>query len=156
MEICVKWRNKLATFLNFHPSESSEGEFAAFIAYAIAFPDSFVALIDTYNVVQSGLPNFCSVSLALDELKYRAIGIRIDSGDLAYLSKIINETFINVATHLKLPWFAELSIIASNDLNEEIIYSLREQKHKVNTFAIGTHLVTCQKQPALGGVYKVN
>ena len=94
--------------------------------------------------------------MALDKLGYRAIGIRVDSGDLAYQSIVAHRCFQKIAEHYQLKWFNELSIIVSNDINEETIISLNEQKHKINAFGIGTHLVTCQKQPALGCVYKVN
>lgn len=71
--------------------------------------------------------NFCAVSLALNDLGYRTIGIRIDSGDLAYLSQIAREAFAKIAAKFDLPWFAELTIVASNDINEETILSLNEQ-----------------------------
>lgn len=104
---------------------------------------------------RSGIINFCAVSLALNELGYRAIGIRIDSGDLAYQSIVAHNYFCKVAKAYKLDWFKTLVIVVSNDINEETIISLNEQKHKINAFGIGTHLVTCQRQPALGCVYKV-
>lgn len=107
------------------------------------------------NTFRSGLLNFCSVSLALNELGYKAIGIRIDSGDLAYLSNIARDFFTQISRKYNLPWFKDLTIMASNDINEETILSLNEQDHKINCFGIGTHLVTCQRQPVLGCVYKL-
>ncbi|XP_058817919.1 nicotinate phosphoribosyltransferase isoform X1 [Topomyia yanbarensis] len=104
---------------------------------------------------RSGLLNFCAVALALNDQGYRAVGIRIDSGDLAYLSCLSRETFERIAECFKLPWFSKLTIVASNDINEETILSLNEQGHKIDCFGIGTHLVTCQRQPALGCVYKM-
>ncbi|XP_058449747.1 nicotinate phosphoribosyltransferase isoform X2 [Malaya genurostris] len=104
---------------------------------------------------RSGLLNFCAVALALNDQGYRAIGIRIDSGDLAYLSCLSRETFERIAECFKLTWFSKLTIVASNDINEETILSLNEQGHKIDCFGIGTHLVTCQRQPALGCVYKM-
>ncbi|XP_074593120.1 nicotinate phosphoribosyltransferase isoform X2 [Brevipalpus obovatus] len=155
VSITLKWSSKISNSLGIPLHESNEGELAAFISYALAFPESFVALVDTYDVIRSGLINFCAVAFALDEAGYRPVGIRIDSGDLAYLSKKARRTFDQIANHFKASWFAEMSIIASNDLNEDIIYSLNEQNHSITAFAIGTHLVTCQKQPALGCVYKL-
>lgn len=80
------------------------------------------------------------MALALHDCGYRAIGIRIDSGDLAYLSVLSRDTFAKVADTLKLPWFRKLTIVASNDINEETILSLNEQGHKIDCFGIGTHL----------------
>lgn len=94
---------------------------------------------------RSGLLNFCAVALALNDCGYRAVGIRIDSGDLAYLSVLARETFENIAESFKLPWFSKLTIVASNDINEETILSLNEQGHKIDSFGIGTHLGTCLK-----------
>lgn len=95
------------------------------------------------------------MALALHDQGYLPIGIRIDSGDLAYLSCLARKNFVSVSEHYNLPWFAKLTIVASNDINEETILSLNEQGHKIDCFGIGTHLVTCQKQPALGCVYKL-
>lgn len=104
---------------------------------------------------RSGLLNFCAVALALNDQGYRAVGIRIDSGDLAYLSCFARQTFERLAIRYKLPWFSTLTIVASNDINEDTILSLNEQGHKIDCFGIGTHLVTCQRQPALGCVFKL-
>ncbi|XP_055916157.1 nicotinate phosphoribosyltransferase isoform X3 [Eupeodes corollae] len=150
LEHAIKHRQSLSQVLDISPEESSEGELAAMVSYAIAFPDGFMALVDT-----SGLLNFCAVALALNDLGYRAIGIRIDSGDLAYLSCFSRQTFAKVADRFKISWFNTLQIVASNDINEETILSLNEQGHKIDCFGIGTHLVTCQRQPALGCVYKL-
>lgn len=104
---------------------------------------------------RSGLLNFCAVGLALNDLGYRPVGIRIDSGDLAYLSNVAHHYFLEISITYDIPWFSDLMIMASNDVNEETILSLNEQGHKINCFGIGTHLVTCQRQPALGCVYKL-
>lgn len=110
----------------------------------------------TYLIVfRSGLLNFCAVALALNDLGYRSIGIRIDSGDLAYLSNVAHHYFVEISRMYNIPWFADMMIMASNDINEETILSLNDQGHKINCFGIGTHLVTCQRQPALGCVYKL-
>lgn len=155
LDLCIQWREKLAPLLSLPTSEASDGELAAWISFAIAFPSGFMALVDTYDVRRSGLLNFCAVAMALNDLDYRPIGIRIDSGDLAYLSKLARSTFEKVAHQYNIPWFAKLTIVASNDINEDTILSLNEQGHKIDCFGIGTHLVTCQRQPALGGVYKM-
>uniref|UniRef100_A0A034VS92 Nicotinate phosphoribosyltransferase n=2 Tax=Bactrocera dorsalis TaxID=27457 RepID=A0A034VS92_BACDO len=269
LDHAVRHRQALAHVLDVSQEESSEGELAAMVSYAIAFPDGFMALVDTYDVkskvqtsksskdksvtinydipinlsqsnghilqetvngyftandvharneslvatnerpcigalldlndavessthlnsaskpniisintttdrqtltssapnaylpkyvaksFRSGLLNFCAVALALNDLGYHAVGIRIDSGDLAYLSCLARETFEKVAERFKVPWFNKLTIVASNDINEDTILSLNEQGHKIDCFGIGTHLVTCQRQPALGCVYKL-
>uniref|UniRef100_A0A8D8VF42 Nicotinate phosphoribosyltransferase n=1 Tax=Cacopsylla melanoneura TaxID=428564 RepID=A0A8D8VF42_9HEMI len=155
LALSITWRNKIAPILDVLTDEASDGELAALISYAIAFPDGFMALVDTYDVKRSGLLNFCAVALALNDIGYRAVGIRIDSGDLAYLSNKARDTFVKIATTYNIPWFAKLQIVASNDINEETILSLNEQDHKIDCFGIGTHLVTCQRQPALGCVYKL-
>uniref|UniRef100_A0A1I8Q967 Nicotinate phosphoribosyltransferase n=1 Tax=Stomoxys calcitrans TaxID=35570 RepID=A0A1I8Q967_STOCA len=155
LDLAVKYRQSLSQVLDVSMEESSEGELAAMVSYAIAFPDGFMALVDTYDVKRSGLLNFCSVALALNDLGYHAVGIRIDSGDLAYLSCLARETFERVAESFKVSWFNKLTIVASNDINEDTILSLNEQGHKIDCFGIGTHLVTCQRQPALGCVYKL-
>lgn len=155
LELALTWRTKLLPIFKIFSIEASEGELAALISFAIAFPEGFMALVDTYEVQRSGLLNFCAVALALNDLGYRAIGIRLDSGDLAYLSNIARHFFTEIANTYNLPWFENLMIMASNDINEETILSLNEQGHKINCFGIGTHLVTCQRQPALGCVYKM-
>nr|XP_029715187.1 nicotinate phosphoribosyltransferase isoform X2 [Aedes albopictus] len=268
LELAIEHRVQLSKLLDISTEESSEGELAAMVSFAIAFPDGFMALVDTYDVkrysafrlhslgyrpvvvvlqgddvtnddddgasatdppattdptdvdgenantaedglvsngngtalstengddgggedgemtpppmcatceantrnargcvirhlksvgkcFRSGLLNFCAVALALNDQGYRAVGIRIDSGDLAYLSCLARETFERISEQFKLPWFSKLTIVASNDINEETILSLNEQGHKIDCFGIGTHLVTCQRQPALGCVYKM-
>lgn len=155
VSVCESWRKELGQTLNILVSESNDGELAAFISYALAFPQGFLALIDTYDVIRSGLLNFCAVALALYDLGYQSLGVRIDSGDLAYLSRLVKETFLAVAAKYDLEWFGQMNIVASNDINEETILSLNEQGHMITTYGIGTHLVTCQKQPALGAVFKL-
>ncbi|XP_043264256.1 nicotinate phosphoribosyltransferase isoform X5 [Colletes gigas] len=154
LELAYKHRDSIAADVGTLVSEASSGELAALISYAIAFPQRFVALVDTYDV-KSGLLNFCAVALALNDLGYKSIGIRIDSGDLAYLSNAARDIFERIAAKYNIPWFAKLMICASNDINEETILSLNEQSHKIDCFGIGTHLVTCQRQPALGCVFKM-
>ena len=83
----------------------NRSELQAFVSYACAFPHSFVALIDTYDTLRSGLLNFIAVALALHVFGYRAQGIRIDSGDLAYISREIRVVFGKVAESLQFEWF---------------------------------------------------
>ncbi|XP_070533971.1 nicotinate phosphoribosyltransferase-like isoform X2 [Ptychodera flava] len=149
------WLAKIESLLGFLKEEAHEGELAAFISYATAFPSGFLALVDTYDVLRSGLPNFCAVALALNDLGYKALGIRLDSGDLAYLSNSTRQMYRDVAKEYNIPWFAKMSIVASNDINEETLHSLNQQGHCIDTYGIGTHLVTCQRQPALGCVFKL-
>ncbi len=135
-------------------TDTNEGELAAFIAYAQSFPKSFLALVDTYNTLKSGIPNFICVAVALIRLGYKPVGFRIDSGDLAYLSKKAREMLQQTGQHFNLPLHS-LRIVASNDINEATLHALNQQGHSIDVFGIGTHLVTCYEQPALGGVYKL-
>ena len=89
---------------------------------------------------RSGLLNFCAVAVALSDFGYKPVGIRLDSGDLAYLSNRARDAFCKIGTELALPWFSQLNIVASNDINEETILSLNDQHHQIDCFGIGTHL----------------
>jgi len=135
-------------------ASASESELVAFATYAHALPSNFLALVDTYDTLQSGVPNFLCVALALIDCGYTPLGIRLDSGDLAYLSiesrKLFNHVAARTGKYLK-----HLKIAASNDINEAVLLSLNTEGHDIDTFGIGTNLVTCQQQPALGMVYKL-
>jgi nicotinate phosphoribosyltransferase len=135
--------------------QSNEGELASFIAYAQAFPTNFLALVDTYDTIQSGIPNFLCVALALDDLGYSPVGIRLDSGDLAHLSSEARRMFTETGQRLGRDCFDRAMIVASNEINEAVLLSLNNQGHAIDAFGIGTNLVTCQAQPALGCVYKL-
>lgn len=148
--LAQKWRKQLKRELF-----TNEGELASFIAFAQAFPTRFLALIDTYDTVKSGIWNYLAVALALDELGYKARGIRLDSGDLAYLSRQCREIFETTAKEMKIAYIAKTLIVASNDLSEKVIHSLNAQGHSIDAFGVGTNLVTCKPQPALGCVYKL-
>lgn len=154
-DLCLKYLHELGHSLSFIPEETNKGELAAFVSYAIAFPTNFLALVDTYDVLKSGVPNFLAVARALHECHYKAKGLRLDSGDLAYLSIEVRKKFEKAAKEFDIPYMKEFTIVASNDINEDTLVSLDKQKHEINSFGIGTHLVTCQKQPALGCVYKL-
>lgn len=154
-DLCMKYLEDFARVLKISADETNKGELAAFISFAIAFPTNFLALVDTYDVLKSGLPNFLAVARALRECNYRAIGLRLDSGDLAYLSLEVRKRFKTIAKEFDLQEFETLNIVASNDINEDTLLSLEKQRHEIDTYGIGTHLVTCQKQPALGCVYKL-
>ena len=136
-------------------SASNEGELASFIAYAVAYPHAFLTLVDTYDTLSSGLPNFIYVAVALEKAGFKAAGIRLDSGDLAYLSLECRRVLKEAALKTGIAHLEHSTIVASNDINEEVLSSLNEHGHSIDTFGIGTHLVTCQKQPALGCVYKL-
>ncbi|KAL1354675.1 hypothetical protein AAHE18_05G058900 [Arachis hypogaea] len=117
-----------------------------------AFVSSFMT---TYDVIRSGIPNFCAVALALNELGYKAVGIRLDSGDLAYLSCQARKIFCCIEKEFAVSGFGKTSITASNDLNEETLDALNKQGHEVDAYGIGTYLVTCYAQAALGIVFKL-
>jgi len=134
---------------------TNDGELASFISYAMAYPATTLCLIDTYDTLESGCMNFLAVALALEDIGYNARGIRLDSGDLAYLSRECRAKFKAVGDLYKKPNFANFMIVASNDIHEEVLYSLNDQGHEIDAFGIGTHLVTCKAQPALGCVYKL-
>ncbi|CAF2045392.1 unnamed protein product [Rotaria magnacalcarata] len=155
VQLCLKYLDELGPILKIFPDQTHKGELAAFIAYAIAFPSGFLALVDTYDVLKSGVPNFLAVALALHECQYEAVGLRLDSGDISYLSLEVRAKFIEMAQKFNLPFIEHLTIVASNDINEDTLHSLEKQGHAVDIFGIGTHLVTCQRQPALGCVYKL-
>lgn len=133
---------------------TNEGELASFIAYAQAFPRGFLALVDTYETLMSGVPNFICVALALLKLGYKPVGIRLDSGDLSYLSKGTRKMFNEYAGKTNSA-LAKCIILASNEINRSVLASLGLQGHEIDAFGIGTHLVTCDEQPAMGCVYKL-
>ncbi|OSX79204.1 hypothetical protein BU14_0084s0018 [Porphyra umbilicalis] len=137
--------------------DTKDGELAAFVSYAQSFPRSFLALVDTYDTLASGVPNYICVAAALLAVGYTPRGLRLDSGDLALLSKRARGLLVAADGALGLggALVAASSIVASNDISESTLHSLRSQGHAVDAFGIGTNLVTCAAQPSLGCVFKL-
>lgn len=133
---------------------TNDSELYSFISFACSYPDTFLCLIDTFKTIDSGCKNFLIVAVVLSELDHKPLGVRLDSGDLAQLSKDCRKLFIEVGEKYSYD-FSKLTIVASNDINEDTIKELNVSGHEINTFGIGTNLVTCQAQPALGMVYKL-
>lgn len=134
---------------------AKDNELTSFLCYAQSFPNGFLCLVDTYDVLVSGVPNFLAVAAALHDAGYCPKGVRIDSGDLAYLSRETRRLAIIAADILKIEALKSITIVASNDIDEDTLLSLGQQQHEITTFGIGTHLVTCSTQPALGAVFKL-
>lgn len=123
-------------------------ELSAFRAYARAMPDNCTLLVDTYDVEQ-GVKNAIIVARELGRDGHKLQGIRIDSGDLAWLSKMARSM-------LDKAGFSDVGIVLSNDLDEYTITSLNEQRAQYTALGVGTHLAAAYGQPALGGVYKLS
>lgn len=134
---------------------TNDGELGAFIEYAFDFPNGFVALLDTYNTLESGLLNYVCVGLTLAELGANPVGVRLDSGDLSYLSKEIRKHFKNVDELLNVNFFSSNKIVASNEIGDDVMLELERNGHEIDIFGIGTNIATCKKTPSLGMVYKV-
>lgn len=125
-----------------------DSELEAFRAYAAAMPNNCVFLVDTYHSLE-GVRHAIEVGRELRRGGHELVGIRLDSGDLAYLS-------IQARKMLDEAGFEKAVITASNDLDEHIIASLKDQGAKVNVWGVGTKLATGYDQPAMGGVYKLS
>ncbi|PNJ07855.1 NAPRT isoform 10 [Pongo abelii] len=149
------WLEPVCAHLGLGVQEPHPGERAAFVAYALAFPRAFQGLLDSYSVWRSGLPNFLAVALALGELGYRAVGVRLDSGDLLQQAQEIRKVFRAAAAQFQVPWLESVSIAVSNNIDEEALARLAQEGSEVNVIGIGTSVVTCPQQPSLGGVYKL-
>ncbi len=128
--------------------QSYDSELEAFQSYAQAHPQNCILLIDTYNCLKSGLPNAIKVAKSLQQQGYQLKGIRIDSGDLAYLSKQCRE-------ELDKHGLTDVKIAVSNQLDEYVIKSLQEQDAPIDVFGVGTNLVIGHPDAALDGVYKL-
>ena len=125
-------------------------EYTAFKAYADLYPEGCILLVDTYDTLKSGVPNAIRV---FNEMKAQGempkkYGIRLDSGDLAYLSKKARKM-------LDAAGFEDAAICASNDLDEYLIHDLMMQGAAIDSWGVGTHLITSKDCPSFGGVYKL-
>ena len=125
-------------------------ELTAFRAYAEGFPDSCILLVDTYDTLTSGLPHAITVAGELRQRGAELLGIRLDSGDLAYLSREARRRFDAAG-------FPKVKIVASNEVDEQVIAAIRSDGGRVDIFGVGTRLATCAGEGggALGGVYKL-
>ncbi len=125
-------------------------ELTAFRTYARLYPDACILLVDTYDVLKSGVPNAIRVFQEMRDagIPLKGYGIRIDSGDLAYLSKMAYRMLDEAG-------FGDAIISASSDLDEYLINSLKEQGARINSWGVGTNLITSNGWSAFGGVYKM-
>ncbi|MDA8422764.1 MAG: nicotinate phosphoribosyltransferase [Nitrospiraceae bacterium] len=125
-------------------------ELTSFREYAAVFPDSSILLVDTYDTLKSGIPNAIIVARELREKGHELVGIRLDSGDLAYLSR-------EARCMLDKAGFPNAKILASNEIDEYVIESILSEGGKVDIYGVGTKLATCMGEGggALGGVYKL-
>ncbi len=127
---------------------SYPSELEAFRAFAKIYPDNCLLLVDTFDTLKSGVPNAIKVFGELRATGHKPVGIRLDSGDLAYLSK-------KARIMLDEAGFSDAIIFASNDIDENLISQLRLQDAKINVYGVGTKLITSHDMPSLGGVYKL-
>ncbi len=125
-------------------------ELSAFRAYAGCFPKSCVLLVDTYDTLGSGIPNAITLAGELRKRGEELVGVRLDSGDLTYLSR-------EARRMLDEAGFPDVKIVASNELDEEVIQSMRSEGSRIDIYGVGTRLATCAGEGggALGGVYKL-
>lgn len=124
-------------------------EYKAFEAYAKTYPDNCMLLVDTYSVLKSGIPNAIRIAKeVLEPMGKRLKGIRLDSGDLSYLSKKARKM-------LDENGLRDCKIIASNSLDEFIIRDLVSQDAKIDIYGVGERLITAKSEPVFGGVYKL-
>ncbi len=125
-------------------------ELDAFRAYAELYPNGCILLVDTYNTLEQGVPNAIKVFREMRDkgVELKGYGIRLDSGDLAYLSKAARKMLDEAG-------FNDAVISASSDLDEDLISSLKLQGAKISLWGVGTNLITADKNPSFGGVYKL-
>lgn len=129
---------------------SFSDEYTAFKTYASLYPDACILLVDTYDTLKSGVPNAIRVFQEMKEagIPLTFYGIRLDSGDLAYLSKKARKMLDNAG-------FTDAVISASSDLDEYLIDSLKTQGAAITSWGVGTNLITSKDNPSFGGVYKI-
>lgn len=125
-------------------------EYTAFKTYASMYPDACILLVDTYDTLNSGIPNAIRVFNEMKEagISSKMLGIRLDSGDLAYISKKARQMLDEAG-------FPNAVIAASSDLDEYLINSLKDQGATITSWGVGTNLITSSDCPAFGGVYKL-
>ncbi|MBR2900969.1 MAG: nicotinate phosphoribosyltransferase [Clostridia bacterium] len=122
-----------------------DDEYTAFKTYCELYPDNATLLVDTYNVLKSGVPNAIK---AFKECGITKCGVRIDSGDIAYLSKEVRKMLDDAGMH-------GCKIVVTNSLDEKIIKDILRQGAKVDVFGVGERLITAKSHPVFGGVYKL-
>ena len=126
-----------------------DDEYTAFKAYSEIYPDNCVFLVDTYNVLKSGVPNAIRVAREMEaETGRRPKGIRLDSGDIAYLSTQARKMLDDAG-------FEDMQIMVSNSLDEYLIRDLINQGAKIDSFGVGERMITSKSEPVFGGVYKL-
>ncbi len=125
-----------------------DSELEAFRAYAKSYPKGTTLLVDTYNVLKSGVPNAITVFKEMRARGEKPAGIRIDSGDITYLSKLARQMLDDEG-------FPDVKIVASNSLDEYIIRDILMQGAKIDSFGVGERLITSKSEPVFGGVYKL-
>lgn len=126
-----------------------DDEYEAFKAYSVIYPDNCVFLVDTYNVLKSGVPNAIRVAKEMEAATgRRPKGIRLDSGDIAYLS-------VQARKMLDAAGLEDMQIMVSNSLDEYLIRDLINQGAKIDSFGVGERMITSKSEPVFGGVYKL-
>ena len=129
--------------------QSFDSEYEAFRAYALAYPNDCTLLVDTYNVLKSGVPNAIKVfDEVLAPMGIRPKGVRIDSGDITYLTKKTRKMLDDAG-------YSDVKIVISNSLDEYIIQDILKQGACVDSFGVGERLITSRSEPVFGGVYKL-
>ncbi len=129
--------------------QAFDSEYEAFVAYAKAYPQNCTLLIDTYNVLKSGLPNAIKVfDEILKPMGITKCGVRIDSGDITYLTKKCRKILDEAG-------WESAQIVVSNSLDEYIIRDILQQGAKIDSFGVGERLITSKSEPVFGGVYKM-